>query len=136
MKEFMKDNQLRIEEIYEQYDTEIKNAKEYCSIEMGSMYCFTDYIKTYPNLDFMDKAHSHRQASTEQIINDDKYAQLIESLWLELDVEREKCCCDACTKEYCKIDCTNCPSNVYINFHKYFWSKDCEKIILPGYVVM
>ena len=96
---------------------------------MESYFCFTDYINTYPNLDFLDKDHAHRKASTEQMIKDDRYAQLIESLWLELDVEREKCCCHACTEEYCKIDCTNCTCNVWVNFHRYFYHNDCEKII-------
>ena len=122
MEEFMEDNQLQIEKIFTQYINEIENA--FAKFDgMKSYFCFTDYINTYPNLDFLDKDHAHRKASTEQMIKDDRYAQLIESLWLELDVEREKCCCHPCIKEYCKIDCTDCTCNDHSNFHQFFFEK-------------
>ena len=122
--DFIEDNQLQIEDIFCQYETEIKLADELNDIEMENYYCFTDYIKIYPNLDFMDRAHSHKKGSTEQLIDDDEYGYLIENLWLQLDVEREKCGCHACTIKYCKIDCTDC-----VPWHKRYWTKECEKII-------
>ena len=131
MDEFLEDNQSQIEDIFCQYETEIQTVDQN-SVKRPYMqyYCFTDYIKTFPNLDFMDKAHSQRSGSTEQLIDDDKYGYLIESLWLQLDVEREKCSCHACTTEYCKADCTDAKCTMHnVTWHKIYWTKECEKII-------
>ena len=49
--EFLKDILFQIKEIFNNYETEIKNAYENNSMEMDQYFCFTYYINTYPNLD-------------------------------------------------------------------------------------
>ena len=68
-------------------------------------------------------------AHTELIITDDNYGQLIESLWLQLDIEKQHCWCDACVSNYCKKGCYDCPVLGGVEMHEYFWKKDCEKLI-------
>ena len=126
MKEFMKDNQHQLNEIHKEYETKIRNAYELNSIEMDQYFCFTYYIKTYPDLDFMDKAHSYSR--DERINSRDNYGCFIENLWLQLDVEGKKCGCPECTKGICKIDCTSCEDD-FISYHKHYWADKCEKII-------
>ena len=49
--EFLKDILFQIKKIFNNYETEIKNAYENNSMEMDQYFCFTYYINTYPNLD-------------------------------------------------------------------------------------
>ena len=133
MKEFTKNTLFEIKEVYNQYETQIKNAWEDNSIEMDQYYSFTYYIQTYPKLDFMDKAHSRGLERNEEINHKDNYGRLIENLWLQLDVEREKCACDACAfGEYCKIGCKDekCVQDIKLGAyrHQCALDKECEKI--------
>ena len=133
MKEFTKNTLFEIKEVYNQYETQIKNAWEDNSIEMDQYYSFTYYIQTYPKLDFMDKAHSRGLERNEEINHKDNYGRLIENLWLQLDVEREKCACDACAfGEYCKIGCKDekCVQDIKSGAyrHQCALDKECEKI--------
>ena len=128
MKEFTKDTLFQIKEIFSDYETEIKNAYENNLVEMDQYFCFTYYINTYPNLDFMN--------NTKDLYLKDNYGYLIENLWLQLNVEGENCACDTCTyKGYCKIDCKeekccmNFDSFQSIFWHQYALEGDCEKIV-------
>ena len=51
MNEFSKNTLFQIKEIFNNYETEIKNAYENNSMEIDQYFCFTYYINTYPNLD-------------------------------------------------------------------------------------
>ena len=125
MKEFSKDTLFQIRNIFNNYESEIKTAYENNSMEMDQYFCFTNYIDTYPSLDFMNEI--------KELYLKDNYGALIENLWLQLDVEGENCACETCTfKGYCKIDCKEekcCIDIEYEHFrHKYALDEECEKI--------
>ena len=126
MKEFSKDTLFQIKEIFNNYETEIKNAYRNNSVEMDQYFCFTYYINIYPNLDFMN--------NIKELYVKDYYGELIEKLWLQLNVEGKNCACDTCTfKGYCNIDCKEdkcCMDIKYEHYiHNYALEDDCEKIV-------
>ena len=132
-KEFTKNTLFEIKEIYDQYESDIESAWKDNSMEMDSYYCFTHYILTYPRIDFMDKANARGNDRNEEINLKDNYGRLMENLWLQLDVERKNCACDACAcKDYCRIKCKDekcLPQHPYpMILHKYALEKECEKI--------
>ena len=118
---------IQIEEIYKQYDIEIDNA-ERSDIKVH-YFCFTEVIESYPDLDFENKVYWREGHYNEQSI-EDNYALLIDKLWLQLEVEKEKCACDNCSyrskSEKCQIP-SLCKYGKSSHSHIATW--DCEKII-------
>ena len=83
------------------------------------------FVDSYPTLDFENQARKPYYG--EQAI-EDQYGNFIEKLWIQLEVEKENCACPACTKKYCKIDCTDCTEKINFHYHHNYWQKKCEKI--------
>ena len=133
MTEFKKETLFQISKIYTKYDSDIKNADKLNSVEMDQYFCFTNYIKTYPTLDFMNKYRSYGPDRNEMINFKDDYGCLIENLWLQLALETQKCACDRCTyieytDYFCKIDCKKEHTHEYVLNIGVNPEKDCQKI--------
>ena len=82
--------QTKLEEIYNQYEIEITNTEKN-DFEFN-YFCFSCVVDHYPKLDFHNTGHSEEHDQSLE----DNYGELIEKLWVQLEVEKEKCACEVC----------------------------------------
>ena len=128
-----------------------EKTNQNCDIELH-YFAFSEVIDSYPKLDLEDRAHSkirnecnghwdderkewlwqHCCGCLEQSV-EDNYGVLIEKLWIELDVEEQKCACYVCTYKGSHIFGLrrNCDKNIRQRLKKrpYRTCRFCQKKI-------
>ena len=90
----------QIEKIFSQYDDEVKTAEKKAEEIKVSFYCFSKVVEVYSDL--KAKVDYFKNFYPVEKYND-KYRELIEKLWVEMEIDKEKCVCFKCQQKgpYC-----------------------------------
>ena len=98
---------LQIEEFYKEWDTEVNHKEEKArDLEIGCL-CFcnvADLFKDIKSRTMIDKYSSNQYCGMDEF--KDNYADFIEKLWNDLEIDKEKCECLTCVTN--QNDWRNC----------------------------